>query len=103
MNAQTQKRIDGEIEWLKANKQKIRRFTMFGDDNHASVDAQIRALEGKFTEEQIYDEWPAEDAGGDPANDGIRDSALSAINWRDGHERVSPSKNWQGLVQKKSK
>ncbi|HXQ38144.1 MAG TPA: hypothetical protein VN843_29335 [Anaerolineales bacterium] len=51
----TQEEINEEIKKLREMKPKVRRFTMFGDDNHEAVDAEIRALEESATEEETYD------------------------------------------------
>jgi hypothetical protein len=85
--------IQAEIDWLKANKSKVRKHSAFEDNHHDSIDGQIRALEGRFDEDDMQREFSDE-----PSN--VQESVRDAILWMEGEEEVSPSLNWKPLVQK---
>lgn len=83
--------IQEEIRKLRAMKPNVRKTTSFGDDNHAAIDAQIRVLEKDMDESEIDDMWEDQEY--------LRDNAMAALEWVEGSEKVSPSKNWQPLAQ----
>lgn len=72
-------RIKEEIKKLKELKPRVRRKSMFGDDNHARIEAQIITLEEGLTEDQIYERWPEED---EESLD-LVSNAVSARAWMD--------------------
>lgn len=96
MNRPTDEQIRQEVEMLKEIKPKVRRHTLFGDDNHAAIDAQIAVLDGGLDEDAIYDEYGE--------NDRLLDCALDARRWLDGewdaddHEADSPAEDWKELI-----
>ena len=47
--------IDAEIAALKAITPRVRRRTLFGDDNHAAIDAQIEVLASEDPEDAADD------------------------------------------------
>lgn len=97
-NIPTDKEIKKEIAQLKELKPDVRRFNVFNDDNHAKIDAQIRVLEEDLSEDDIYDEWPAEDG----QDEVLRNSSLDARKWLDGEsEDGAPSEGWAILAKKK--
>lgn len=95
MKAPTPIQIAAEIRTLTEMKPKVRKFTMFGDNNHDAIDAQIEALEDDFDESAIYDK---EDSG--DWTERQRVAAQEAIDWREGDTKDIPSKEWEPLVQK---
>ena len=86
---QTQEQVQQEIATLQEIKPRVRRRTLFGDDNHAAIDTQITVLEDGLDEETIYAEW--ED------NDHLLTAALEALAWRNG-DCEAPSGGWRDLV-----
>lgn len=88
--------VKAEIEKLREMKPTVRQFSMFGDDHHKSIDAQIKVLERGFDEDDVYDRYD------DRTNS--QDSALEAAWWRSGDENYvedgPPSDQWKGLVVK---
>lgn len=92
----TKEQIESEIKALREMKPSVRHRTMFGDDNHAAIDAQIKVLEEGMSEDAIYDEWPEDE---EDAHE--RDHARDAATWRDSDdpEDGAPSVGWKELVQ----
>lgn len=89
MTKPTSKAIAAEIAKLKALKPKVRRYSFFGDDNHAMIDAQIEVLEKDMDDDAIYRHF-----SGEP-----RSEAENARNWLDGDAADgAPSKGWKELV-----
>lgn len=79
----TQEEINLQIEGLKKSKLELPRFSMFGDDNWAKIDAQLDVLEGKQDPDDFYvDESSEEYSDGD--ND-IYNAAQEAEEWMDGN------------------
>lgn len=69
----TVEQVDAEIAALEALKPLSKRYSAFGDDNHAAIDIQIAALKKRWS----YDD----------VNDIVNDSALhndatDAVAWR---------------------
>jgi hypothetical protein len=58
----TQEEVDRMIERLKAAKAGVPALTSFGDDNHATIEAQIEVLEQKLAhntvEQRFADDQP---------------------------------------------
>ena len=75
----TQEEIQKEIEALKAVRPKVRPRSMFGDDNLASLDAQIEVLENDMDDDDIYDKYDHADA-----SEYVLEAALYARQWIDG-------------------
>jgi len=98
-----EKEIKQEIAKLKSLKHSVRRYSVFGGDNWAKIEAQIKALDDDMTEDDTYDEWPEEEADEeDPETRevtmDIRSDAQYAIRWADGEEKEPPSKGWEPLT-----
>lgn len=99
MKKPTAKQIKAQIVWLEKNKPKIRHYSMFGEDNHANVEAVITVLSESLDENDIYDRFGSDEEEGDDPPE--LDAALFARRWMDGEEEdTSPQKNWEPLVQK---
>jgi hypothetical protein len=89
----TPHQIKKEIAGLKAIKPKIRQFSFFGDDNHASIDAQINVLEDNMDDDQIDDLYDPEE------NYNLNESARHAREWLDGKfEGDGLVKDWEPLI-----
>jgi hypothetical protein len=89
----TAKQIRAEIETLQEMKPKVRRYSGFGEDNHAILDAQVRVLEEKMTDDQIWDAWPSEEHD---VEMGL--SARDAMRWASGKEKKAPHVEWEPLA-----
>lgn len=86
------KEIAEEIKWLRDNKTKVRQYSHFGDDNHASIDAELAVLEDNLDDGEIYNKQD----DGDWSENQV-DNALHARRWLDGEEAESPSFGWKPL------
>ncbi len=85
-----------EIARLKEIKPKVRARSYFGDDNRASIEAQIRVMERSLDDDAIYRYY-------EPPNDedsrSELDSALHARQWLDGESQDGkPSDSWESLI-----
>jgi hypothetical protein len=94
--------IADEISKLVALKPKIKSPSVFGDDNRAAVDAQIKVLEGKLTVDEIDTSRDDAVGTGDEENsfhaDNCYSSAIEAAEWLIGMAEP-PSKGWEPLIQ----
>lgn len=95
MKEPTDKQVKAEIENLKELKPKIQQYSMFGDDNHKHLDAQVQVLQKRMTEEQVYEKF--EDSDNPDSTSDIVSNARDAAMWLIGEEEA-PSKGWQSLV-----
>lgn len=69
--------INEAIEVLKKNKGTCSRYSAFGDDNHADIDAMVKVLERRLTRDDI-ENW-----------DGPKHSAAcSAIDFMEGSNEL---------------
>lgn len=84
-----------EIAKLENMKPKIRRYSMFEDDNWAAIEAQIEVLENFYDEDDVYNK--AEDSDGDWPQYTV-DSAINAVAWLEGDEATPPSEEWVHLL-----
>ena len=91
------KEIDIEIQKLEKMKPRVRQFTVFGDDNHKAIDAQIKVLRHGKTEREVYEEYE------DVASEAVLESAAFAAKWAEGKEDEAPSKDWAPLIERKTK
>ncbi len=104
----TKAEIKAEIKKLKAMKAFIPVKSMFGDNNHNSIDADIAVMEKNLTEEQIGERYLPRDEDGDDIEDDhesgktadIEHSARMTRYWMDGekHGDGAPSKGWESLA-----
>lgn len=93
----TPKEIKTEIEKLRALKPRIRRFSSFGDDHWANLEAQIDVLENKT------DLKSPEDLDGGIELSSSRYYAIQeAIDWLAGDKEqlADDPENWLSLVKK---
>jgi Lon protease-like protein len=75
------------VDTLRSQRDKVRRYSVFGDDNRAQIDAQIRVAEEKFDDEDIDDR----------IEDALQDAARDMLYWINGDEDLSPSESWAPL------
>ena len=85
----TDKQIDVEVATLRELKPKVRRFSGFGDDNHAAIDLQILVLEERMDNDEINDRYEDTDENS---------HAYECVQWMDGEAEEAPSAGWKGLV-----
>lgn len=88
MKKPTPKAIAAEVATLKAMKPKVKRYTFFGDDNHAAIDAQIQVLEQNLSDDEIGRRFSGE----------VQSEAFNARNWLEGDAGNPPSKDWKELA-----
>ena len=95
----TEKEIEAEVKKLKKILPTVRRFTVFGDDNHSAMDAEIRVLEDRLTLDDVQE---LEDDG--DFTEHQSESAIYAVEWLNGEsEDKTLSENWLPLVLKPEK
>ena len=90
----TGKEIAAEIATLKKMKPDVRKTSMFGDNHHDAIDAQVDVLERKLTLDQCWDEF-ADD------RENVQSAANEAAEWLDGSTDDLPSDGWKELLAKK--
>lgn len=72
--------IEAVVKALEEIKPNVRRYSVFGDDNWAAIDAQLNVLKKKMTYQAINNEyWKEGDEG-----DHVYSSALDARSYLDG-------------------
>ncbi len=103
----TEKQIDAEVAALKALRPFVVPQSMFGDDNLASLDMQVRVLEQRMDERDIDDQFEPlnedDEVEGDDnacvnADEGRTiERAMAArevVQWMEGHSHDRPSEGW---------
>ena len=103
LNTKNYAEVREEIEALRAVQYYVPQYTVFGDDNWASIGVQIDALVDDWDEDNIDEVYD----GGD-ITDHERDAAFDVIAWRDGNYEEweaedgtlvdSPSLDWAQLA-----
>jgi hypothetical protein len=91
--------IEQEIAKLVAMKPTVRATSMFGDNHHDAIDAQVEVLTRRMAEPAIYARFgdPLDDDPDQPQN--VVDSAIEAGLWLVGEgDGNPPSAEWQPLV-----
>lgn len=99
--APTPAQVKAEIEALRNIVDLVTPMTMFGDNNRAAIEAQIRVLEEDLDNDEIYERYDPYTRG-EVENDGEGDryeldNALQAREWLD-HGGDAPSTDWQSLI-----
>lgn len=88
MTKPTHKEVVAEITVLKGQLDRVRRFSMFGDDNRAKIQTQIEVLENNWTDDDIYD----------TVEEDYQDDAIDASCWLHGEVcECKPSESWEPL------
>ena len=86
----SEEQIKKQIEALEKIRPNVRPYSAFGDDNLAALDAQIKVLKDDMDNDDIWDEWPEEEA-----DLHTRDSAFEARRWPDDEaESDNLAKDW---------
>ena len=85
----TEKQIKKEIEALKTVRPNVRPTSMFGDDNLAALDTQVKVLEENLNNDRIYDAYDHCDS-----SEYILGSALHARQWINGEEDDGLAEMW---------
>lgn len=94
MSRPTREEIEAEIEALEEIKPKVPESSHFGDDNWASIDAQIEVLRGEIDENDF--EIFVDDGDW---SEHIRDEAQYAYDWMTGYTTdPPPSEGWQAIA-----
>lgn len=108
----TPEQISEEILALINFKQLVRRFSGFGDDNHAAIDAQREVLSEGLSMNDIYDRFGSDedDLEEGDFDDGFDqhqlDCAIEAHDWMTGERAIDegrPSEGWKVLLPKSAR
>ena len=95
MARKTNEEAEAEATLLAEMKPKVRKTTLFGDNNHDAIDAQIEVLRGEVDEDEFEDRVESGDW-----SENTRDCAQQAADWMDGTvDDAKPSDDWKELVQ----
>lgn len=97
----TDEMIDNEIVKLADMRPNVLKSSIFGDNHHDAIYAQIEVLEQRLDVYDVYDRFLSieeDEDNGYPAN--VRDAAIEAASWMEGEEENSPSEGWKELVRK---
>lgn len=103
MKPPTAKEIAAEIAKLREMKPTVLRASMFGDNHHDAIDAQVEVLEQRMSEDEVFDKYPFGDEGEgeDDVAENVHNAARDAALWLAGEsDDGNPSKNWESLVRK---
>lgn len=93
--------ISAQIDGLMAIQPKVLRTSMFGDDHHAAIDAQIEVLQEDLDEDEIYKRWGgAGEEGEEDVGQNVVNAAVDARHWLDGDFEDAPDliESWKELV-----
>jgi hypothetical protein len=91
MNLPTKTEIAAELLKLKEQRNTVRKFSAFGDNNQAKIDAQINVIENGWDEDDI-DQMISNEA---------HEDAMEARYWLDGQSLDGkPSESWESLCTK---
>lgn len=98
MKKPTEQQIVQEIKKLQSVRDKVPPCTAFGDDNRASIDAQIDVLQENLIEDEVWKRWGTAEDGEDLGQE--FHEAQRAFWWMRGEngETERPSKAWEELV-----
>lgn len=89
----TEKEIQDEITALRELKPRVPYESMFGDNNHNAIEAQIETLESDLVEDDIYEKLENEEWLQNEES-----AALDARQWMDGDSEDKPSESWKPLA-----
>jgi hypothetical protein len=87
--------VEIEIQTLKTMKPTVRKESLFGDNHHNAIDAQVLVLQRNMSEDAVDSKFVDSD-------DNVRSAALEAAQWLAGETDAldigKPSNEWQSLV-----
>ena len=90
MSQPTPEQIKKEIETLTEMKPKVKRFSAFGHDHYAAIDAQVDVLKNDLSTEDIDGQYEGD----------VQSQAHDARAWLEGEYALDTlSEDWEGLAQ----
>jgi hypothetical protein len=94
----TKEQIDLEIAKLNELKPATREKSLFGDDHHAAIDAQVTVLSDYMDLHDIYESYGDEST--DEFYQNVLDGAIAAYEWMmdGGGAYAAPSEGWSELT-----
>ena len=92
----TRVQVHEQIVKLREIRTKVQPMSLFRENHHAAIDAQVEVLKERLTASDVFDRadernWP----------NNARDAALEAADWLAGEtssEYADPATSWQDLV-----
>ncbi len=97
----TDKQVVAEIAALRKIKPKVRIRSMFGDNHHHAIEAQIYVLENKLPEAKVISRYePDESIEEGEQERNVFEAAMDAVAWRDGEREDGLVDEWKELVVK---
>lgn len=88
--------VQAEVEKLKGLQSRVRKVSLFGDDNQEAIRVQIEVLEKRLGMNAIDDAWGDEEMPDFGQN--LLDEATAAFDWYTGMSSDAPSIGWAELV-----
>lgn len=88
-----------EADKLEAMIPNMRKFSGFGNNNHANAKAAVRVLREDLSEDQIEEEFDDYDDSGDNPE---RNSANDVRQWLDGESKISPTQDFKSCLSKQT-
>lgn len=106
MKAKTDKQIAAEIKALEKIKPRVLRYSGFGDDHHAAIDAIVVVLKERLTEDDLYTRQEdcqntecTGDDGIDWAIEHIFENGCEAAQWLKGESEFKTlTENYKHLI-----
>jgi hypothetical protein len=88
------------LENMKPNVRQFSKFSMYGDDHHAAIDAQIYVLSNHVSEDDMYETYGEsnEDLDDSDFEQHVLDAAIEAYDWKMCRSDALPSESWKDLV-----
>lgn len=94
----SQQDVAAEIQKLRAMQPNVRRTSVFGDNHHHAIDAQVDVLTRCMDVDDVEDVY-GEDGAGDEFAQNVYDAAMDANEWLHATAEVkAPSEEWAPLV-----
>lgn len=96
----TPEQIATEVARLKAVQPRVPEYSLFGDDNRAAIDAQIKVLEDGMSLDGIYEAF-GEDNVEREFSQNTLDCAITTHDWMDGalaEDEGSPAFGWEAIA-----
>jgi hypothetical protein len=89
--------IQVELARLRDLQPRVRRHSIFGDDNHAAIAAQIEVLDKRMDVDAVDAAWG--DSTAEDYRDSLHQHATDAHDWYTGlSDEPAPSEGWKVLV-----
>ncbi|WP_423458007.1 hypothetical protein [Ottowia sp. VDI28] len=99
-NRPTFNQVADELARLKAVLPRVPKFSGFGDNNHAAIEAQIKVLEDHMSRDDVHDCF-GEDAVLFDFSQNTLDCALTALDWMTGDQAADEgliSAGWEAIA-----